>query len=238
MVLQDIFDQLSYGELSQVFIGEGDEADVGIKETDRPKVLAHIKLGLLALHKRFLLREGSLTIGLVPDKITYVISPTYAMSNAASVEPVKYILDDESPFGNDLLKIERIYSEDGTELPLNVIDDPDSIRTTSYNVLVIPTTVEGETLRVVYRAQHPEIDPILAQAVPFQTEIDLPPSHLEPLVLFVASRMLNPVGMVTEFHEGNNYAAKYEQACQQLEAQNYAVDTDSVNTRLERNGWV
>ena len=62
MTLQDIFDALSAGELSQISIG-GQAAGV-INKENRAKLLPHINMGLTALFKRFRLKEGELTIQL------------------------------------------------------------------------------------------------------------------------------------------------------------------------------
>ena len=63
------------------------------------------------------------------------------------------------------------------------------------------------------------------------------PIYLEALLMFVASRIMNPVGMSAEFHDGNNYAAKYEMACKKLEDQNVRLDKVTNNDRITRNGW-
>jgi hypothetical protein len=73
---------------------------------------------------------------------------------------------------------------------------------------------------------------------PDNVEVELPDSHLEPLLLFVASRVHNPIGMSNEFHAGNSYYAKYEASCQQIELLNLLVDQGSQNTRHAANGWV
>ena len=67
----------------------------------------------------------------------------------------------------------------------------------------------------------------------------VPDSHLEPLLLFVASRATTPMG-VGQFEglAGNNYYAKYEKACHDIETMNLQVDQGSQNTRLESKGWV
>ena len=46
------------------------------------------------------------------------------------------------------------------------------------------------------------------------------------------------MGLVNDFNAGNNYAAKYERACAEIEKNNVRVDQDSQNMRLVRNGWV
>jgi hypothetical protein len=55
---------------------------------------------------------------------------------------------------------------------------------------------------------------------------------------FVASRVHNPIGMTNEFHAGNSYAAKYEQACMLLDMKNLQVDQGSENTKLRDRGFV
>ena len=55
MLLSDLFEQLTYGELSQLeYSGVDDE---GFTVNDYKRVIPHINLGLAELHKRFLIRE-------------------------------------------------------------------------------------------------------------------------------------------------------------------------------------
>jgi hypothetical protein len=101
-----------------------------------------------------------------------------------------------------------------------------------------PWLLETTNLAVVYRADHPKISSYLASASPLSTEIYLPVSHLEPLLYFVASRVFNPMGMDPgAMHEGNNYFAKYEGACLQLENWGLRIDSDSGRDRITAGGW-
>ncbi len=248
MNLKEVFDQLTYGELSQLSIGGG-EAGV-ISEANYPRVLAHVNLGLTALYKRFPLKEGRLTIELQTGMTTYPINNNFAVGNTKSTEPVKFILDSTAaPFLNDIHKIERVYTSLDYELGLNDESDPYSLFTPSALVLRVPAEVVGgsvdlpdelktETLELVYRANHPKIDVGFGFFEPELVELELPVSHLEPLLLYVASRVHTPTGMTNEANLGNTYFAKYEAACQQLEMVNLRVDQGSQNSRLYRNGWV
>lgn len=236
MTLQDIFDQLTYGELSQMHIGGGDEGE-GIREEDKLRMMAHIQLALTTLHRRFRLKEGRFTLELQPEKSTYVLKSQFAQSNSKSKEPIKYINDLDRQFQDDLLRVDRVLDDEGNELILNQKGNPDSVNTPSYNMLVVPDNLESETLTVVYRADHPKINATKGQYVSFQEEIDLPVTHLEALLYFIASRFMNPVGISGEFHEGNNYAAKFEKACQALEMGGYQVDGDGDSDRFINNGW-
>lgn len=248
MKLIEIFNQLTYGELSQISMG--DEPLGVLSEKNYPRIVPHINLGLLALHKRFCLKENSLVLELQPDQVLYPIKLEYAAMSEDSDQNVRTIIDtEEAPFLDDLLKIERVYSDEGFEFELNNRADPFSLMTPSYNVLRVPLNMVAdgvetpapyftENLTIHYRAKHFEITEDTGLDDPEFTEIDLPYSHLEALLLFVASRIHNPIGMDNQFHTGNNYAAKYEAECQRLEMVNFSVDQGSQSTRLYRNGWV
>ena len=246
MKLMEIFSQLTYGELSQISIGGGAAGE--INDANYDAVLSHINLGLTALYKRFPLKQGRIVVELQAGRMTYPLITTYAMSNTKSKEPVKFIQDTLEPFDGALHKVESVFSNTGKEFGLNDAADPWAISTPSAAVLRVPAVVVAKsselpedlqttTLEVVYRANHP----IITQAGSFNPEtyeVELPYSHLEPLLLFVASRVNNPIGMVNEFNAGNNYAAKYEQACMALEEANLRVDQGAQFDKLHTKGFV
>ena len=232
MTLQDIYDQLAYGELRLLNLGSGNiDSDGAFPVKSFMKVLPTIQLGLTELHKKFLLREGHIHVPLEENKVTYVIKK-----------------DHPEDFDENLLKIERVYGKldkKPYEIPLNRIGNKEAVRTTSYNTLLVPTDKEEapwlketNTLHIVYRADHPKLNKIVAQKAPLVTQIDLPVTYLQALLYFIASRMHNPVGMNKEFHEGNNYAAKYETELAYLQMMNYQIDSDSDDDRIIDSGWV
>ena len=229
MTLQEIFNQLMVGELSQISIG-GSEAGE-ISRSNYPRLVPHITLGLTALYKRFTLKEGEVTIRLLPGISKYSID--------SSGDTVFVSDPTEEDFADDLLKIERVTDAMGTDIPLNEWNNPYSAVTPSRTMLVLPKMwkdgVVPETLTVNYRANHPVIRNVTR---PASVNIELPDSYLEALLYFVASRINNPIGMTNEFHAGNSYAAKYEQECARLEMLNLEVDQGYQNTRLRAGGWV
>ena len=246
MKLQEIFDQLTHGELSQISFGGG-EAGV-IAPSNYSKVVSHVNLGLTSLHKRFPLKEGRVGLQLVPGITTYNITSKFALNSRSTREPVKYVIDTvDAPFKDDIHKIERVLTSDGYELPLNDGSDMYSLYTPTVARLRIPEVIvaqsidlpdqfKTETLEIVYRANHVKINP--EDLMPDEVEVHLPESHVEALLYYIASRCHNPVGLQTEFQIGSAYSAKYEQACQELERFNLLVDQGSQNTRLANGGWV
>ena len=59
MLLSELFDQLTFGELSQIYVAGRDE--IGIQAADYEKIIPHINLGLTELHKRFEIKTNTLT---------------------------------------------------------------------------------------------------------------------------------------------------------------------------------
>ena len=248
MKLQEIFNQLTYGELSQLSIGGGEAGAIAPANYDR--VLAHINLALTALYKRFPLKENRVMIELQPGRLTYPVHSKYAVNGRNSREPVRYIKDTVAePFRDDIHKIERVYSSSGLEFGLNDLEDPLSMHTPTATVLRVPANIvtppvdldeqlRTATLEVVYRANHAIIVGDGVDLDPEAVEVELPYSHLEPLLYFVAARVHTPTGMSNETNMGNTYAAKYEQSCMEIETRNLRVDNVSQPDRLTRNGWV
>lgn len=219
MKLSEVFSQLAYGELSQLGLIDSDTGLIAAGK--KPQVVSNITLGLTALYKRFNLKEGSVVVPLVTNQVLYTLTPT------------------------DILKVEKVLTDDEYELGLNDGSSVYSCSTPSAGVLRLPScmVMDGEdapedlitdNVTVVYRANHP----VLALASADTVDLELPYSHLEALVLYVASRMHNPIGMTNEFHAGNSYAAKYEKACLELEVKDLQIDTMFQNTGISRGGWV
>lgn len=247
MKLKEIFDQLTYGELSQISFGGGEAG--AIQEADWPRLIPHVNLGLTTLFTRFPLKENRVRIVPVTGQTDYRLHSQYSLVSTYPISEEKFIDDTvQRRFMNDVLKIKRVYTDDDFELSVNDLADPYSLFTPSASVLRLPEDMvtDGadlpddyvtDGLTIVYQANHVPVS--LAQmAIPSSIEVDLPPTHLEALLYFIASRVHNPVGMSNEFHTGNNYAAKFEAACQKLENSHMRVEQDSQNTRFRAKGWV
>lgn len=248
MKLQEVFDQLTHGELSNLSIG-GNEAGV-INPANYDRLVPHVNLGLTALYKRFPLKENRFTLELQSNRTVYPLISKYAVSSTSSRETVRYIKDSLAvPFKDDIHKVEKVVASTGYEFSLNDESDEYSVFTPSATVLRVsldvvdqamdlPDDLKTTLVEVIYRANHPLIVADGLYLEPEDIELELPYSHLEPLLLFIASRVHTPTGMTNETNMGNTYFAKYEASCQQIEATNLRVDQGSQNTRLYRNGWV
>lgn len=248
MKLKEVFDQLTYGELSQLAIGGRDAGAIAPQNYNR--LVAHINLGLTALYKRFQLKEGNITVELQSNRLVYPLHSKYAVSSRSSRESVRYIKDSTAaPFKDDLLKIKRVVGTTGVEFPLNDLGDPYTMLTPTSTTLTVPQAIAAPTaeleeqlrtatLKIAYQANHPMIVTDDGDLDLELVEIELPYTHLEPLLLFVASRVHTPAGMTNEANMGNTYYQRYELACQEIETKNLTVDQGSQEDRASRNGWV
>ena len=242
MTLQQIFDLLSQGELSQISLGGTN----GIDESNWERVLNAINLGLTELHKRFPLRREQVVLQMQEGQLRYALDVKFAVSNTESTEPIKYLVDTlDDPFIGRVLKIEKIFDAKGCELALNRLGDSfdqahSTVRTPNFNTLILPTLLPVQSLTVEYLGNHP----LLVKEVGYfdlkAVEVELPDTYLTALLYFVASRLFNPIGLSgnTAFHEGNNYEGKFEAECQRLEDDGYENGEKEENSRLRRNGWV
>jgi hypothetical protein len=245
MKLKEIFDQLTYGELSQISIGGG--AAGTVRPEDYPKLVAHVNLGLTALYKRFNLKRGQFKLVLQPGVTMYALNSKFAVTNTRSREAVKFINDTGMPFRDDLLKVENVYSDLGFEFGVNNPADALSMNTPSQRMLVVPADIvaradwlpddlKTSALTVHFRANHPKLE--AEDVEPEDLEIDLPETHLEALLLFIAARVHTPIGIGGEDNTGNTYFQKYEMACQELENRNLQIDHGTQYDRLQKGGWV
>jgi hypothetical protein len=245
MLVQEVFDSLRFGELSQLSIATSETG--GISPEKYPTLLSHLQLGLTALYTRFTLREGRMRLELQPGVTVYQLTPAYAKSNRQSRQLVKYLDDLSEPFTGELLKLERVLTDADLDLPLNVERDPWSVFTPKASALRVPKALNDQApdlptmlrttgLTLVYRANHPKIN--VEDFDLESTSIDLPDAYLEPLLYFIAARVHNPVGANNEGQVGMSWTSRYEAACRALENEGLDLDRGGHNDRLQRNGWV
>lgn len=242
MTLKQIFDLLSQGELSQIHLG----GTQGIDESNWERVLGAVNLGLTELHKRFPLRREQVVLQMQEGQLRYTLDVKHAVSNRENPTVTKYLIDSAAnPFIGRVLKIYKVFDASGCELKLNRVGDAfdqahSTVRTPSYNTLILPTMLPVQALTVEYLGNHPLL---VKEQGYFNLEdvaVELPDTHLTALLYFVASRLFNPAGLSgnTAFHEGNNYEQKFEAECMRLENDGYENSEQEENSRLRRNGWV
>lgn len=246
MLLSDLFEQLSAGEMSQ--LSKGGPHTHGVQPENYYKVIPHINLALIEIYKRFPLKLSEVIIQQYDHIQTYYLRSKYAETNVASTEPVKYIIDSVfQPYEDDLLRIDKVINEDGQELYLNQEDSshPDSltywsVHTPSFDSVQVPYPEKENQMSVIYRACHPKIsvgtcdDPI----DPSLIEVNVPNALLEGLLLYVGGRVNLNRGTEISLAEGQTFMTKFEHSIKTVETLNLTNSVDTENRKLKNNGWV
>lgn len=247
MKLSYLFELLTQGELSQVFVGGTQSGE--ILEKSYRTMGNNVFLGLTALYKRFNLKFNSLDVQLMPGRYTYPLLQKYAVNDQYSKELVRFILDTPTDkFKGDVLKVWGVQTDAKNGLAMNDYIDGRAIETPALNVIRVPMDIVDGTgdlpdyfktskLNVTYVANHPQFVPTVGYFDPELTEIELPDSHVQALLYYVASRINNPIGMGAEFNAGNNWAARYEQECRRLEDDGNEVQRSGQIDVIRRGGW-
>lgn len=217
MKLKTIIDSLFYGPLNQVYVGKEWE---DLSDNERKRLVGLVNTGLLNLYTRFDILRNEATVYL-------------------NVYCNKYTIKQD-----DLIKIEEILLPDGVRLENNTGEDC-GFNSDSYNTFTLSQELlekyTDTCAKVRYRATHPDItQPYSESGISLdEMVVELPQIFLTPLLLFVASCVFNPMGATNvEFHEGNNYAQKYEMACREIENKGVYLEKHEVQTKFQRNGWI
>lgn len=242
MNLMEVFDQLSQGEIKDLYMGglEGNK----IISDDYPRIIPHVNLALMELSKRFPIHTRTLYIEQHPDIKVYFIDPKYAESNIASVEPIKYIKDLDDPFKNNLIQIEEVIDEEGVRYSINDRNDCEGLSLPHHNgIRLKQDPVAGRMLEVVYRANHPkillsEVAATLSHEDLANIDIDIPMAYMEPLILYIASRHFAGLPPTEGVKDSSVYLLQFEASCKKIAELGIRSTDNTLDKKLINNGWV
>lgn len=236
MLLSELFDQFTYGELSRLKIGGFENGE--IDPSRYKEMIAHINLALTDLHKKFPLNVKELIIQQVEWIQTYYLRKEFAETNKDSTEPHKYLIDSHlDPFKNDVIKVEQVYSEYGEEYSLNDPTDTFTVYTPTFDSLTVPFHHNENSVSVIYRANHEKII-VDTGFDPDNIHVRIPVSLLEPLLLFVYGRILSNMSGTDNMNEASVYMGKYTMLCNQITDINLINKPNHSNMKLDDRGWV
>ena len=230
MKLEDIFNDLVYGELS----AHGIAINGAIEAKDMPRVVAQINNVLTDLYTRFPLLTKELIVIQSSGITEYHLDSKYAVSNTSVTGVPKYILDTASnPYTNDLLRIENVFDETGECLLINSDSACKVALTPAQNVIEIPNPIDTNALFIIYRARHPKVSLITS------TDILLPEQLRTALLAGVASRIYSGGTAQEHLTISNNLYQKYELLCTQVEVFGMVNKHETtLNKKPCLGGWV
>ena len=238
MKLADIFEALTYGELSQLALGNlvADDAESEVDPKDYAKVMSHINMGMSKLYSTFFLSSREVIVQLYDHIQLYTIDARYAVTNTDSEEPIKYIMDSiYEPFVDEVLNIESVYNEGGELMLLNDHTEPWSIFTPGYNQIQIPFPEKHNSMVVHYRAEHPKVK-FTSGMDPTKIDVGIPNGLLQSLLYYVAHRA-NAGTNVDQGANALSYYQKYTASVREAKLAGIGINTNLTNTKLDKAGW-
>lgn len=242
--MQEVVEALTDCELSNLIYVDMATKEINVDKI--PKLIRSINLGVLDLHKRFLLKEGTVLIRTHRERHRYYLRPEFQVGNGRPKPGVEQYIEagDDKLNARSILKIERVIDECGMDLAMNNLSEFYSVSTPSINIIDIPDHVLKQehtgNLTVKFRMA-PKTEVIFEDNLEdwMYLKVDIPYTHLQALIWYVASRSHSSKGfMENTVSEFNNYGNRYEMECQNLDALNLRVDQVGTNDRLSRGGWV
>lgn len=235
MKVEDLFSKLSYGELSNLNIGN--EGRGSIQDTAHLKLIGYADEGLLSLYGRFILRESDLIIETRKHITNYHLLEQFA-ENSGSNEPYPYIKDlPGEKFKNDVIKILTVYDMHGNQLPLNDVDNRFSLFTPMPQTLQVPRPLDGVGYSIGYQARHLPLvqdpDELLDQ------EIILPFVLERALQFYIAAKVYSHINGQENQAKSIEHMQSYEGVC--IEVQSNDLVSQSFSTshhKLNDRGFV
>ena len=187
MQLSEVFDHLISGELSNTNLGLNLEE--GVSTFNYKQIVNFINLGLLDLYSEFPLRTQQAYVQMMEDVHLYHLRKEYCITNTASTEPNKYIIDTvDNPLYERVLRIDEVFNELGEVIPIEDSEDPTSVFIPEVDTLQVRCPNENNALYVMYRAAPNKLDSDVHHINCEQT-FNLPYALLEALLTFVTAKV-------------------------------------------------
>lgn len=235
MNVNDLFEKLSVGPLSNVHVG-GD-GDGFIDERKQPQIISAANDALVKLFTRFCLMEKDLILQMHMGVTNYHLLYKFAKSNEASTEPLhrRYILDlPQEPFTEDVAKILAVNNSDGRPLPLDDRESPWSVFTRQAKMLTVPRPNIGNALSVHYQALHPKLT-----LDDLDAEIYLPDVLHEALLAYISFQFFSSMDTETSNAKAQEHLANFNGICTEATDRDL-VTSDPVgttNVRFDMRGF-
>lgn len=180
MLLEDVVNQLKYGELRAISVKD-----------DNVAIVSYVNLAVQALYNRFMLKISTQVISLDPLINTYDLA-------------------------DDIMLIDKIIDESGTEILLDDIEQKDklSINQTSFNTIEVTNIQDHTTLTITYRIAPSFL--VYIDETSLQQIVPIPPQLLEPLLHYVGYRAYGSMDSTLKT-ENNTHYMRFVASCKEIE---------------------
>jgi len=207
MRLRQIFDILQNTELKQIVVGEDDK-----------QVIALMNLGLIEIYGKFNILQEEQTIRIIDGVTRYSL-----VDNSQKVLQVFC-----RNVGKDPLRGEDAFEE----VPLNDINDDNSVYTSQPFLLHVPNPDEGKIYSVIQVVTPPYITKDNIDTV----DINFPPQYLDPLVNYIAFRAYKSMNGDEQTEIGSHWRA-YMMSCDEVYKKGLAQYSVLTNIKLNDRGF-
>lgn len=230
MKLEELFRNLSYGELSNLAIGN--EGAGYISADDLPKMTLLTNQSVAAIYTRFILCTKELIFQSRDHMAFYYLRPEFARSNDESKAHCKYIIDSkQEPYTGDIIRVLRVFNEIGRELPLNDNEQYASVYTPQFDCIQLSHPSNEDVFSVHYQANHPKLDDDdLSQ------DIRLPFFLEEALQAHVAYKVFSNMSGAENSAKAAEHLQRFENICIDV-VEKDLVNTSISNTNIKSYKW-
>ena len=150
IVLSDFFKLLASGEFSNIALSR--QSNNTIAESEYEKLLGHIQLGLIDLHKRFRFMEEQLTLHVTTTNEKYFLTADrMVLEENLSDEQYIELASDQDGYIN-IVKVLAVYDEDDEEMDMNNRFCTPAVREIQTGVLMVTGLEADATWTVTYQA--------------------------------------------------------------------------------------
>jgi len=231
--IYDVMVQLSVGELAQFSVAN--HATATIEPEKYPKVLPIIQRALRRIYTDLGYETDVLTLVLHENIVTYDLVPERGY--IADIAP-SYIDDTGHPFFGNIHRIDSVVDGSGNDLPINVLNNIDSVAIPKNNVIQFPFPKTGEVVRITYTLSAPELPVIKTEAEAKAAFLPLETYAHDALYLYVLATMTAGITRQQEIQDTEVAMQRYMLEIERIK-QNRPIKYDSiVNLKLNQRGFV
>jgi hypothetical protein len=237
ILLRDILIQLASGEFSNIALTR--DRDGAIDEKEYERVISHLNLGVVELHKRFSLLNKEITLHADPNVKDYYLHDA-RVTPLVSITTTDYLEEPDDWTGSlDVIEIKDVYDSDGLRVIMNNRIYSPCVMQMAPDRLKITNLDAATTFNVFYQA-HPA-DIVFNDNLDVDTEIIyLPKTCLEALLNYIAMRVYKPTGSndsTANSDKSASYQQQYELSCQKIDVLGLDIEEEEITERFEEEGW-
>ena len=231
MQINDLFNMLAYGELSNHHMASA--GDGTLLEAKQPQIVHFANEALTRLYTKYVLKEKSCIVELQEGNTLYRLSPEYSTTGFDnSLVDAPYIRDTvNDPFLDDVLKVLAVHTNYGGQRPLNDSNNCWSVNTPTFKTLQVNLIRANEVLAVTYQAKHVVLGGT-------NQEIELPTALHGALTAFIAYKVYFNMNTPESQTISQGHLAMFNNICADTtEADALNLSISGVNTRFNLGGW-